>query len=96
MAFEEINAQTEVMNGLYSHTNAIQKLLNTNPLRNDRRYSKAREHLEEAARQLVQAQDEIGAVARLQDQSRKPHPSAIERWRICWGSTRTRCSASSR
>lgn len=67
MAFEELNAQTEVMDAIYVHASAIKNLLITNSLLNDRRYSKARATLEEAARQLVQAQDEIGAVERIQD-----------------------------
>ncbi|WP_157896859.1 hypothetical protein [Acidovorax carolinensis] len=67
MAFEELNAQTEVMDGLFSHASAIKSLLIASPLLNDRRYSDARASLEEAARLLVQAQDEIGAVERLQD-----------------------------
>lgn len=67
MAFEELNAQTEVMDSIYANASAIKNLLITNSLLNDRRYSKARAAIEEAARLLVQAQDEIGAVERIQD-----------------------------
>ncbi|UUC96599.1 MULTISPECIES: hypothetical protein [Comamonas] len=67
MAFEELNAQTEVIDNLYAHANAINDLLMTNSLLNDCRYSKARAILEDAARQLVKAQSEIGAVERIKD-----------------------------
>lgn len=67
MAFKELSSQIEVMDGLFVHASAIKSLLIANPLLGDHRYSKARASLEEAARLLVQAQDEIGAVARLED-----------------------------
>lgn len=65
MAFEEMNAQTEVMDVLFSHASAIKSLAMSNKLLNEARYAKARAGVEEAARLLMQAQDEIGTVTRL-------------------------------
>lgn len=67
MAFEESNAQIEVMDGLFSQASAIKSLLIANPLLNDARYAQARSTLREVACLLVQAQDEIGAVKSLKD-----------------------------
>lgn len=67
MAFEEMKAQTELMDKLFSHSSAIKSMTLTNPLLNDARYAKARASLEEAAGLLTQAQLEIGTVERLAD-----------------------------
>lgn len=67
MAFEELNAQTEVMDQLSAHASALKSLTLSNPLLNDARYAKARASIEEAAGLLTQAQLEIGTVERLAD-----------------------------
>lgn len=67
MAFEELNVQIEVTDGLFSQASTIKSLLIANPLLNDARYAQARATLSEVACLLVQAQDEIGAVNRLKD-----------------------------
>lgn len=67
MAFEELNAQTEVMDKLSDHASAIKSLTLSNPLLNDARYAKARASIDEAAGLLTRAQLEIGTVERLAD-----------------------------
>lgn len=67
MAFEELNAQTELMDSLFAQASAVKNLTLTSALLNDSRYAKARASIEEAARLLVQAQDEVGTVNRLTD-----------------------------
>jgi hypothetical protein len=67
MAFEELSAQTEVMDKLSAHASAIKSLTLSNPLLNDARYAKARASIDEAAGLLTRAQLEIGTVERLAD-----------------------------
>ncbi len=67
MAFEELKAQTELMDTLFAQASAAKNLALTSALLTDSRYAKARASIEEAARLLVQAQDEIGTVSRLTD-----------------------------
>lgn len=65
MAFEEMNAQTALMDSLFLHASEIKRLTKSSHLLADPRYSKALASINEAARLLVQAQDEIGYVTRL-------------------------------
>jgi hypothetical protein len=67
MAMDELNAQTEVMDILFNHASEIKGRALDSHLLNDPRYAKPRANVEEALRLLVQAQNEIGAVPRIED-----------------------------
>jgi len=67
MAFEEANAQIDLMNKLFAQAAAAKSLVMENQLLSDLRYAQARATIEGAVRLLVQAQDEVGTVPRQKD-----------------------------
>lgn len=64
MAFEELNAQTVLMDQLSVQASALKTMVLTSQLLSDARYEMARQTIEEAAGMLSRAQFEIASVPR--------------------------------